>query len=62
MSCKLSKGSEWMEAQMKRMGDSHQDVWGHDLAIVRSEQKWTVAEDWDSFEMWKMMVRTEQLL
>ena len=25
-SCKLSKGSDSMEAQMKRIGDSHQDV------------------------------------
>ena len=26
-SCKLSKGRDWMEAQMKRIVDSHQDVW-----------------------------------
>ena len=29
-SCKLSKGSDWMEAQMKRIKDSHQDILGHD--------------------------------
>ena len=61
-SCKLSKGSDWMEAQMKGIGVSHQDVWGHDLAIIRSEQKCTLARDQDSFEMWKVMVRTDQLL
>ena len=44
-SCKLSKSSDWMEAQMKRIMDSHQDVWGHDLAIVRSEQKCALAKD-----------------
>ena len=37
-SCKLGKGSNWMEVQLKRIGNSHQDFWGHDLAIVRSEQ------------------------
>ena len=44
-SCKLSKGSEWMEAQMKRIRDSHQDKWGHDLAIIRLDWKCTLAED-----------------
>ena len=51
-----------MEAQLKRIGDCHQDVWGHDLAIIRSEQKCTLTKDQDSFEMWKMTVRTDQLL
>ena len=37
-SCKLGKGSNWMEVQLKRIGNSHQDFWGHDLAIVRSEE------------------------
>ena len=36
-SCKLSKGSDWMEAQMKRIGDSCQDVQGHDHKIIRTE-------------------------
>ena len=61
-SCKLSKGSDWMEAQMQRTGDSHQDILGHDVAIVRSEQKCALAKDWDSFEMQEIMVRTDQLL
>ena len=34
-SCKLSKGSDWMETQMKRIRDSHQNIWGHDHKIVR---------------------------
>ena len=59
-SCTLSKGSDWMDAQMKRIGDSHQDIWGHDLAIIRSEQKCTLAKDQDSFEMRKMTVMTNQ--
>ena len=37
-SCKLSKGSDWMEMQMKRIRDSCQDVWGLDHKIVRTEQ------------------------
>ena len=45
VSCKLSKGSDWMEAQMKRIRDSHQDIWGHDLVIIRSEGKCVLAED-----------------
>ena len=47
---------------MKRIGDSHWNVWGHDLAIGRSEQKYALAKDQDTFEMQKMMVRTNQLL
>ena len=50
-SCKLSKGSDWTETQMKRIGDSNQEVWGHDHKIIRTEQKCTVAEDCTSFEM-----------
>ena len=61
-SCKLSKGSDWMEAQLKRIRDCHQDAWGHDLAIVKSEQKHTLAKDQDSFKMQRMAVRTDQLL
>ena len=61
-SCKLSKGSDWMETQMKRIGDSHQDIWGHDHKIVRTEQKCALVEDHTSFEMRRMMTRTDQLL
>ena len=62
VSCKLSKGSHWTEAQLKRINDSHQDVWGHDHESVRSEHKCTLAEDNDSFEMQKLMVRMEQMV
>ena len=61
-SCKLSKGSDWTEDQLKWISDCCHDVWGHDLAIVRSEWKCNLAEDTHSFEMWKMTVRTDQLL
>ena len=50
VSCKLSKGSDCMEAQLKRIGDCHWDNWGHDLATVKSERKHALAEDQDSFE------------
>ena len=46
---------------MKKIGDIHQDVWGHDLKIIRTEQKCTLLEDCTSFEMRRMMTRTEQL-
>ena len=38
-SCELSKVSNWVEAQMNRIRDICQDVWGHDHKIVRNEQK-----------------------
>ena len=61
-SCKLSKGSNWMEAQMSSIGDSHQDIWGHDHKIIGTEQKCSLVEDCTSFEMRKMTTRTDQLL
>ena len=36
-SYKLSKGSDWMEAKQKRISECHEDIWSHDLAIIRSE-------------------------
>ena len=61
-SCRLSKGSLWTEAQLKRIGNSCQYVWGHDHKSIRTEQDCGLAGDHNSFEMWKMMVRTDQLL
>ena len=61
-SCRLSKGSLWMEAQLKRISENHQDVWGHDHECVRTEEKCTLVEDHNSFEMQKIMIRTDQLL
>ena len=61
-SCKLSKESDWMETQMKRIRESHQDVCCHDHKIVRTEQKCALVEDHTSFEMRWMKTRTDQLL
>ena len=61
-SCKLSKGSDWMEAQMKTIGDNCQDVWGHDHKIVRTKWKHALVDDCTSFEMRRMATRTNQLL
>ena len=47
---------------MKRIGDSFQDIWGHDHKITRTEQKCTLLEDPNSFEMKRMTTRTDQLL
>ena len=52
VSCKLNKGMDWMDGQMKRIKGGHQDVWGHDHKIVRAEQKHALADDCTSFEMW----------
>ena len=62
VSCKLSKGSDWMEAQMKRIRDSHQDVWGLDNKIIRTEWKHALVDDCTSFKMRRMATRTDQLL
>ena len=61
-SYRLSKGSLWTEAQLKRISDSCQDMWGHDHKGVRTERDGTLVEDCNSFEMQNMMVRTDQLL
>ena len=61
-SCRLGKGGVWTKAQLKQTSDNHQDMWGHDHKSVRSEWDCTLVEDHNSFEMWKMMVRTDQLL
>ena len=59
---RLSKGSLWSEAQLKRIANSHQAVWGHDHKSIRTEWVHALVEDCSSFEMCKMMVRTDQLL
>ena len=51
-----------MQAQLNRISDSHQDMWGCDFESVRTEQKCTLVEDHISFEMQEMTVRTDQLL
>ena len=51
VSCKLSKGSYWMEAQLKRISNCHQDVWGpwpghcQVRAKVHSSQRPTLFHD-----------------
>ena len=60
-SCKIIKGSDWMETQMKRIGDICQDIWGHDHKIARTEWRHALVEDHTSFEM-RRMTRTDQLL
>ena len=61
-SCKWRKGSDWLETQMKRIGDSCQDVWGHDHKTTRTEQKCTLVDEHTFFEMRRMTTRTDQLL
>ena len=51
-SCRL-KNNPWMETQQKRINNSHQDVWGNDCKIIKTEQKCAFAEDHISFEMLK---------
>ena len=47
---------------MKRIKDSHQDVWGQDHKIIRTKRKCILADDHTSFEMRRMPTRTDQLL
>ena len=61
-SCSLVKGSLWSEAQLKWIGDSCQAMWGHNHEIIRTEQDHALEDDCNSFEMHKVMVRTDQLL
>ena len=50
-SCKLSKGVDWTDAQLKRIEGGHQDMWGHNHEIIRAKQKHTLADDHTSFKM-----------
>ena len=46
---------------MKRISDSHQAMWGHDHERIQTWWDCTLAEDHNSFEMHRMVVRTDQL-
>ena len=61
-SCSIAKSCLWSEAQLKQIGDSHQAVWGSDHEIIQTEWELALEEDCTSFEVNKMMVRTDQLL
>ena len=61
-SCELCKGINWTKAQIKRIGDSCQDMWGQDHKIVRTEWKHALVDDCTSFQMRRMATSTEQLL
>ena len=50
-SCRLSKGNIWTKAQLKRISNSCEDLWGHNHENIRTEQKCTLAVDCNSFEM-----------
>ena len=45
---------------MKRMSQSCWAMWGHDHESVQAEQDCALVEDHNSFEMHRMMVRTDQ--
>ena len=47
---------------MKRIGDSHKDVWGHGHKIIRTKWKCTLVDNCNSFKMRRMATRTDQLL
>ena len=55
-------GCLWSEAQLKQIGDSHQAVWESDYEVVNTEWELAFKEDCHSFEVSKMMNRTEELL
>ena len=61
-SCSLDRSSLWSEVQLKWTGDSCQALWGHDQGIIRMEWDCALEEDYNSFEMHKMTVRSDQVL
>ena len=61
-SCSQGKGGLSYEAQLKWIGNSHHALWEHDHEIIRMEWDCALGEDCSSFELHKMMVRTDQLL
>ena len=58
----MSKGSGLTKDQLKKVMDYYQDIWGHELAIIKSEQKYALAEDQDFFKIQRMAIRTDQLI
>ena len=60
-SCSITKGYLWSKAQLKQIGDSGQAVWESDYEVIKTEWELTLKEDCHSFEVNKMMDRTEQL-
>ena len=61
-SCKLSKGIDWTETQMKRIEGGHQDMWGHDHKIIRTKWKYSLVDDCTFFKMIRMATGTDQLI
>ena len=61
-SCKLSKGMDWTDVQLKRIEGGHQDVWGHNHEIIRVKQNCTLMDDHTYFEMRWIATRTGQLI
>ena len=61
-SCSTTKDCLWSEAQLKQICDSCHAVWGSDYDVIKTEWDLTFKEDCSSFEVNKMMVRTDQLL
>ena len=61
-SCSIGKGCLWLEAQLKQIGDSHQAVWESDYEVIKTEWELTLKDNQNSFEVNRMMVRTDQLL
>ena len=58
-SCRLAR---WGLLKIAQIGKCHQTVWGSDYGVVNTEQELALNEDYDSFEVNKMMLQTNQLL
>ena len=61
-SCNITKDCLWLEAQLKWIGDSPWAVWESNYEVFKTEWELALKEDHNSFEVNKMMVRTNQLL
>ena len=58
-SCYIAKGCVWSEAQLKQIGDSHQTVWECVYKVIKTELEPDLKEDCHSYEVNKMIDRTE---
>ena len=60
--CSITKGCLWREGKWRQIADSCHTVWVSDYEVIKTEQDLALKEDCSSFEVNKMMVRTNKLL
>ena len=61
-SCSTARGCLQSEAQVRQIRDSYQAILDSNHEVIHTEQLITLEEDHTSFEVNRMIIRTEQLL